>query len=383
MKPPSLVFGVLIDDVTMPEAIDEIGELVRDGRRSGRTHQIATVNVDFLVNALADPDLRAVLQTTSLNLADGRPLLWGGRATGLTLRERVTGADLVPALAATASQNDWKVHFLGGATGVAERALTRMDDAHPGARLTADGGGRMTDVADPDDPVVADAIATIRRHDPDVLCVALGNPKQELFIAAHRERLGVPVMIGIGGSLDMYVGDKKRAPLWAQRAGAEFLFRAAQEPARLGRRYAHDARVFGPRFARYAQALRRHRRGPSLTATSTDRLVTITVDAGPTADPRPEGSDLGVATPVAPAGDIDLGTVHGDIVAGADLRVDLAGTVPHPRAITEWMAVERIARRHGRRVVVDGVIPPTRRVLVDSFGLPAAAVDGSDRSVTS
>ena len=96
----------------------------------------------------------------------------------------------------------------------------------------------LRDVTEVDD----DDIDRIRDFDPDILCVAFGNPKQERFIAAHRDRLRCPVMIGIGGSLDLLVGDKRRAPAWAQHGGAEWVYRALQEPGRLGRRYLHDAR---------------------------------------------------------------------------------------------------------------------------------------------
>jgi N-acetylglucosaminyldiphosphoundecaprenol N-acetyl-beta-D-mannosaminyltransferase len=130
-----------------------------------------------------------------------------------------------------------------------------MLEAHPDAPITADGGPSTIDVCSPDESV----IESIRAVDPDVLCVALGNPKQERFIASYRDVLQCPVMIGIGGSLDMLVGDKKRAPKWAQRFGAEWVFRAAQEPGRLGRRYAHDLRVFGPAVYRYRRALRQYR----------------------------------------------------------------------------------------------------------------------------
>src|SRR5262249_34916530 len=94
---------------------------------------------------------------------------------------------------------------------------------------------------------VLDGIAAA---DADILCVALGNPKQERFIEAHRERLRVPVMIGVGGALDMLVGGRKRAPGGMQRTGTEWIARLVQEPRRLGRRYAHDLAVFGPRLVR-------------------------------------------------------------------------------------------------------------------------------------
>lgn len=251
MRPPALLFGIPIDDVTMTETLDRIGELIVTGRATGRTHQVATVNVDFLVNSLANPELADILRRSDLNLADGMPVVWGARKSGSPLRERVTGADLVPALAARAAETGWHVHLFGSAAGVAEEAATRLTRANPQARITADSGPMIPDVtATPED--VLQLLADV---DADVLCVALGNPKQERFIRANRDRLRTPVLIGVGGTLDMIVGDKKRAPQWMQRAGLEWSFRAMQEPQRLGKRYAHDARVFLPRLRSYLRQL--------------------------------------------------------------------------------------------------------------------------------
>lgn len=255
MRPPALLFGVPIDDVTMEETVDVIAAMVADGRASGRTHQVATVNVDFLVHATADPFVRGVLQRAALNIPDGMPVLWGAKLAGTPLRERVTGVDLVDALVARAETTGWRIHFFGSAPDVADRALALLRERHPGAAVSAESGPMLADVERVDDAVL-DAIAAI---DADILCVALGNPKQERFIAAHATRLGVPVSIGVGGTLDMLVGDRRRAPRWMQRVGLEWVFRAAQEPKRLGRRYAHDAVVFGPKVLRYARQVRRLR----------------------------------------------------------------------------------------------------------------------------
>ena len=233
MRAPAVIFGVPIDDLTMATTIERIAELVIDGRRHGRSHQIATVNVDFLVNALAEPELKRLLQDTSLNLPDGMPIVWASSLVGTPLTERVAGADLVPELARESAKHDWRIHLFGGAPGVADRARSVLNERHPGARITADAGPVVRDVTEVDDST----IDRIRDYDPDILCVAFGNPKQERFIAAHRDRLGCPVMIGIGGSLDMLVGDKRRAPEWAQRTGVEWVYRALQEPGRLGGRY--------------------------------------------------------------------------------------------------------------------------------------------------
>jgi N-acetylglucosaminyldiphosphoundecaprenol N-acetyl-beta-D-mannosaminyltransferase len=251
MRPPALLFGIPIDDVTMDESLDRIGELIVAGRTHARTHQVATVNVDFLVNSLASEELADILRRADLNLADGMPVVWGARRSGAPLRERVTGADLVPAMAARAAITGWHIHLFGSAPGVAEAAAERLLQQHPQARITADSGPMIPDVT----KTPEDVLAQIAAVDADVLCLALGNPKQERFIVANRDRLRTPVMIGIGGTLDMIVGDKKRAPMWAQRVGLEWVFRALQEPRRLGKRYAHDARVFFPKIRAYLRSL--------------------------------------------------------------------------------------------------------------------------------
>jgi len=256
---PAILFGVPVDNYSMLETIERLDQLVRLGRSQNRANQVATVNVDFLVNALNDPEIMALLQRAEVNLADGLPLVWASRLFGTRLVERVAGADLVPRLAAAAVERDWSIHLFGAAPGVADRACALLLDRHPGARITSDSGPAV------DDPHVLDEaiVASIRTIDPDILCVALGNPKQERFIDAYRDALRCPVMIGIGGSLDMLTGDKKRAPQLLQRVGAEWLYRAAQEPRRLGRRYAHDLRVIGPEAVAYWAKLRRYRRGPA------------------------------------------------------------------------------------------------------------------------
>ena len=222
---------------------------------------MTTVNVDFLVNAIDDPDVMSLLQQADLNLADGMPLLWASRLLRTPLPERVAGADLVPRLAEASATRGWKIHLFGAGPGVAQRARDTMLEAHPDGRITADSGPASVDVRR---SRIDDVVEAIRAVDPDVLCVALGNPKQERFIATYRNHLECPVMIGIGGSLDMLIGDKQRAPQWAQRVGAEWLFRAAQEPKRLGRRYAHDITVFGPHLATYVRDVRGYRDAQSL-----------------------------------------------------------------------------------------------------------------------
>jgi N-acetylglucosaminyldiphosphoundecaprenol N-acetyl-beta-D-mannosaminyltransferase len=278
-RPPALLFGIPIADLTMDATIALVGDLVERGRSSGRTHQIATTNVDFLVNALDEPELRTILQSADACLADGMPVVWGASLLGMPIRERVAGADLVPLLVEASVTTGWRVHVFGSSAATAERARALFAARHPGAAFTVDPGPIIADPTVVDDTVL-DAISAV---DPDVLCVALGNPKQERFIHAHRKRLGVPVMIGVGGSLDLLVGERRRAPRWMQRTGTEWIARLAQEPGRLGGRYAHDIRVFGPRLARERREVWARRTDPGLSIEPSERTVEVRVQE--TGDP--------------------------------------------------------------------------------------------------
>jgi N-acetylglucosaminyldiphosphoundecaprenol N-acetyl-beta-D-mannosaminyltransferase len=349
-RPPALLFGVPIDDVTMAETIDAIDELVRVGRERGTSHQVATVNVDFLVNALADTRLRTILQQADLNIADGMPLLWACRLLGTPLRERVAGSDLVQELAAHAAERGWTIHFFGSAAGIGERAVQVLRDRHPGARLTSWSGPMIPDPDEVDD----DVIEHIAAERADILCVALGNPKQERFIASTSARLRVPVTIGIGGSLDMLVGERKRAPEWAQRSGLEWVFRAAQEPARLGRRYAHDARVFFPQLAAHLRDTRHLRTGWSLgPATAGGDDVDLQIEAAP-ADRDPTWTT------------ISWNEGAQRIAAGQRIEVRLHGArLLTGSALAQLGDLLRRARRYGATVRIAGAQPTVDEQLAD------------------
>jgi N-acetylglucosaminyldiphosphoundecaprenol N-acetyl-beta-D-mannosaminyltransferase len=251
----AVLLGTPIDDVTLGEAIDVVAGMIATGRRTGRVHQIATVNVDFVVNAANDEELRAVMQATDLAIPDGMGVVWGARFVGTPIRERTAGADLVPALAARATAEGWRLCLFGGAPGVAERAADVL-------RETAAGLDVVVVVAPqigPDGRTDPEVVAAVRDVDADVVGVALGNPKQERWIARNGAAVGAPVCIGIGGTLDFLTGTTTRAPAWVQRAGLEWVHRAASEPRRLVGRYAHDVVVFGPAIVRQAWCGRRRR----------------------------------------------------------------------------------------------------------------------------
>jgi N-acetylglucosaminyldiphosphoundecaprenol N-acetyl-beta-D-mannosaminyltransferase len=163
------------------------------------------------------------------------PIVWLSRLAGSPLKERVTGSDLFWELAAISDRTGLTLFYLGGRPGMAARAAEVVRERYPNVRI----GGVYcppfeTMGSAEEDARIAERIEAAR---PDVLLVALGSPKQEKWIAAHRGSLCVPVSIGVGGSFEMAAGAVKRAPRILQRIGCEWLFRLMQEPRRLGRRY--------------------------------------------------------------------------------------------------------------------------------------------------
>jgi N-acetylglucosaminyldiphosphoundecaprenol N-acetyl-beta-D-mannosaminyltransferase len=235
------LFGMQIDRLRMPEAVDRLREWI--AAADAKCRFVVTPNVDHAVMFYERADLREAYESASLVLADGFPVVLASKIVGRPLPERVAGSDLAPALfAATADGRGLSVYLLGAAPGVAERAAANIAARWPNVRVV---GTYSPPLGFERNDLENDAI--IRRVNdarPDVLVLGLGAPKQELWIARHRERLRVKTALCIGATIDFLAGEKARAPRWMQRFGLEWLHRLSTEPKRLFKRYAHDARVF-------------------------------------------------------------------------------------------------------------------------------------------
>ncbi len=228
------ILGVPIDNVNMDQVLGDIEASIDEGG----FHQIATANVDFLINSIHDLELKEILSACHLVLPDGMPLVWASRLMGAALKERVSGSDLVPRLAALADRHSYGIFLLGSSEASSRGASNWITRYHPHARVV----GRYCPAhAELDQMDHEDILLQIEAARPDILLVAFGSPKQEKWLAMHRHRLQVPVCIGVGGSLDLLAGKLPRAPLWMQSHGLEWVFRICREPARLGLRYARDA----------------------------------------------------------------------------------------------------------------------------------------------
>lgn len=237
------LLGIPVDMLDTAEALERIFELISTPSTEG-CRILATLNVDFIVNALSfgphrcKPGLLEVLREATMVTPDGMPLVLLSRLLGCPLPERVTGADLVPLIAQKAADTGKKLYFLGGEPDATKEAAELLTARHPGLQIV--GIDTPFVKLDHTEETIAQNIAIcdkINAAAPDLLLIAFGNPKQELWLAANVARLNIPAAIGIGGSFNFLCGRVRRAPRWMQVSGLEWIYRIIQEPKRLWKRY--------------------------------------------------------------------------------------------------------------------------------------------------
>ena len=231
------LFGIPVAKVTEDEAVERIIAFAKDHN----AQLVATLNVDFVANAVSgwpfggNDELWGYLKTADLVTADGMPIVLLSKLLRNPLPERVTGADMVPAIYRRCAEEGLSVYVLGGDKDVVEAAFEKLREIN-GREVRIAGIDPAFIKLDQDQPEIVDRINAAK---PDVLFVALGNPKQELWMGRNRAKLDVGVMIGVGGTFNFIAGKVKRAPKWMQRCGLEWIYRILQEPGRLWRRYAY------------------------------------------------------------------------------------------------------------------------------------------------
>ena len=221
------VLGCAVDAVTLQGAVARAEAAI--ARRE--TCQHVAVNAAKLVRYQRDPRLRQALDGCELATADGQAVVWAARILGQPLPERVTGIDLMDALLEVSAHKGYRVYLLGARASVLERAEAAIRTRFPRVEIAGRHHGYFG--ADEEERLVAD-IAAAR---PDILFVALETPAKELFLARHRGRLGIPFVMGVGGAFDVLAGVRRRAARAMRRLGLEWLYRLAQDPRRLARRY--------------------------------------------------------------------------------------------------------------------------------------------------
>lgn len=220
------LFGIGIHAVTMDEAVLTVARFV--GEKTPR--QAVFLNAGKFAEIDRNPALKRAIEQADLRLADGQPLLWAGRLLGAPLPERVAGIDLMHRLLAEGKERGWRFFFFGASEEVLEKTVAICRERY-GIAVAGSQHGYYT-------PEGEAAVAEkIRNAGADILFVAMGSPKKELFMERHLRAMNVPFTMGVGGSFDVVAGLSRRAPRWMRRTGLEWFYRFMQEPGRLWRRY--------------------------------------------------------------------------------------------------------------------------------------------------
>ncbi len=221
------LLGLKINRVKLADVLS----VIEDRIRSKAVTHVVTADASMVVIAKDDPELLDIVNTAELVTPDGAGIIWASRLLGTPVPERVSGVDLVKQLCRLSSDpaKGYRIFFLGAAPDVAAQAAKNLTETYPGCNIIGTQDGYFK--PDKEEEIVNKITAL----NPDIVFVGFGIPKQEKFIRKNRDIIGASIYIGIGGSFDVYSGMVKRAPVWMQNAGLEWIFRLAQNPKKISK----------------------------------------------------------------------------------------------------------------------------------------------------
>ena len=217
------IMGIAFDNVTMQEALQKAREMLS----GGKTCYAVTPNAEIAYEALKDEGLRALLNEADLVLPDGAGVVLASKILKTPLKQKVAGVDFADGLLGVLAETGRSVYLLGSKPGIAEKAAEKMLQKHPGLTICGMHDGYFKDEA----PI----IEAVNEADPDVLFVCLGAPKQELFMAKYGEATGCHLLMGLGGSMDIFAGVAQRAPEFYCKHNLAWVYRLVKNPSRIGR----------------------------------------------------------------------------------------------------------------------------------------------------
>lgn len=225
------ILGVRIHAVQIPEVISRFESWIRERENS---RFVAVCNVHMVMEAHHESQFKAMLNSSGMTVPDGKPLTWIGRHLGFDLKQRVYGPDLFQDFLTETHGRKYRHYFYGGHPEVTAKLVETIRGRYPDTEIAGWFSPPFRALNPEEDDAI---IATINDSEADILWVGLGCPKQEIWMYERRERLSVPVMVGVGQAFNIVAGNTKQAPRWMRERGLEWLFRLLLEPRRLWKRY--------------------------------------------------------------------------------------------------------------------------------------------------
>lgn len=221
------ILNTYVNALTLDETVEEVEEIIRQGVPT----QHVVVNASKVNLMEADRDLAEIVNSCPLINADGASIVWAAKQLGVPLTERVTGIDLFQELVGLAAEKGYGVYLFGAKEEVVWKVKEVFEGRYPGIRIVGCRNGYFTEADEPQ--IVADMAAS----GADMMFVAFSSPKKEYWVHRYLDQLGIPFVMGVGGSFDVVAGVTGRAPKWMQDCGLEWFYRFIQEPGRLWKRY--------------------------------------------------------------------------------------------------------------------------------------------------
>lgn len=227
-------FGVDMDIITVEETLVQISKFIEE--RTPVQHVV--VNVAKLVFAQKDKELKDIINACPLINVDGAGVILGAKFLGIDIPERVAGIDLMDKLIEYSAQRGYRPYFFGAKEEIVKKVVEIYQEKYPNLNIAGYRNGYYTDSEE------AELVENIKNSKADILFVAMGSPKKEIFLSKYSKIMEVPFTMGVGGSFDVVAGKVKRAPVWMQKLHSEWLFRLIQEPKRMWKRYFTTNSIF-------------------------------------------------------------------------------------------------------------------------------------------
>lgn len=221
------IMNTYVNAINMQQTIDYVEKIIAEGNPT----QHVVINASKINLMEDDSKLAQIVNSCPLINADGASVVWAAKRLGIPLKERVTGCDLFQKLMAVSEKKGYKVFLFGAKEEVVTKVKAIYEQQYPNIQIVGYRNGYFTEK---DEPQI---VKQMRDSGADMMFVAFSSPKKEYWVSKYLNEINIPFVMGVGGSFDIVAGVTKRAPIWFQEHGLEWLYRFVQEPRRMWKRY--------------------------------------------------------------------------------------------------------------------------------------------------